>query len=681
MARCQWVSDSTTNTPVCIATSIQDSPAACSDGSDGAIIAWEDARGGGGFRVYAQRLDANGKPLWKLNGVALAPSGGISQRYPILTSDGQGGAYVVWQDWRNSASLGIDLYAQHITNIGVLAWDTMGRAVATELADQTNPVITADGYGNAFVVWEDNNTSIQSSAPDLGMNKLTTSGVAWGSGGAVLTNQPSKQRRPSICEDGSGGFYAAWDNDNTTPTSITGQHVDGSGRLLWSTPYGNTIFQGSSSQPTQPNVKNVNLHRDGSQLLAAWEVTNPNSTSDGQDVYANRLLSDGTKVYYTAPPLTPNYPGNETNPVIFSDDSVETGNFPYAGFYVLFQASFGGPHLGTVRMFADGITQIPATNGTFASVTSTAYGMNGFRAVPCPPGSALVAWNDARYDSCVFAQRVDRLTKHYFPSASSLWGLAVSARASSKSVQVTLAPRTNGGIAAWTDYRNGNADIYAQLVFKDGTLPIELSSFNVISPRPGEADLSWQTASESACAGFEIERRQIGDGLDNNWTFVADFATSPALRALGTSNEGRHYAFVDRSISPGFYEYRLIDISLSGEKRAHEPKLVDASTSASVANAWSFGPSVPNPVQEGTSISILLPDAAVVDVLLTDPSGRVVSHPISGDLFSAGAQSITLSRDQLPSASGVYFASLIAYDPITGGMIWHAPPVRIAVLH
>lgn len=691
-ARSQWVSDSTTNTPVCALAGIQDSPAACSDGSEGAIVAWEDARGGSGFKVYAQRLDATGKPLWQKNGVALAPAGGISQRYPVIASDGQGGAYVVWQDWRNSASLGIDLYAQHITKDGVRAWDTLGQAVITQTADQTNPVITADGFGNAYVVWEDNSTLVQSQ-PDLGMNRLSPNSVAWGSTGVILTNESSKQRRPSICEDGTHGFYIAWDNDHTTPSSITAQHVDSLGHSLWTTPYGITIYQGASSQPTQPNAKNVNIRRDGNQLLMAWEVTNPSNLADGQDVYANRLLSNATKVYYSALQMTNNYQGNETTPLVFSDDSVETGNWPYAGLYVVFQSSFIGPHLGMVRMYADGVAQIPPLNGAIAQVSSNAYGMNGFRAVPCPPGSALVVWNDARLDSSIFAQRVDRLTKHYFPSATNFWGLAISANQNSKSTQVTLAPRTNGGIAAWTDYRNGNADIYAQLIFKDGSLPIELASFNVISPRSGEVDLSWETASEASCAGFEIERRPITsaptlEGLDNTWTFVADYATSSSLRGAGTSNEARHYAYVDRSVADrsstesGVYEYRIIDISLSGERHVSEPKLVQLSLNAgeSLGN-WSFGPCVPNPMQDGTSLPITLPTAAVLDLAISDMSGRVVAHPIAGALFAAGDHALTLPQSQLPSTSGMYLASLVAYDPTTGGMIWHTPkPVMIAVI-
>jgi hypothetical protein len=678
-AAAQWYSDSVTNTPVCTATGTQDYPKACSDGSDGVIVTWEDTRGGTGFRVWAQRLDNNGRPVWTANGIALAATGNIAQRYPVIASDGSGGAYIVWQDWRNSASQGIDLYCQHVKSDGSLAYDSGGRQLAGGPNDQMNPVITSDGRGNAFVVWEENNAS-STSQPDLGINKLTSTGIAWSGTTTLLTNQASKQRRAAICDDGSGGCYVAWDNSADDPIAIYGQHLDASGSKSWTVPYGLQIYKAPTSSITTDS-KNVALRRDGNQLLITWETTNGNSTADGQDVYANRLLSNGTKVYYTAPPVTGNYQGNEQFPQIFSDDSLETGTFPYNGFFTIFQSSFLSPHLGMVRMFADGITQLPKTAGSIVSITSTNYGINGFSAVPCYPGSAIVAWNDSRSDSSVYAQRVDRATAKYFPlGAPSLWGLPISVRVGVKANQVALVPRTNGAIAVWTDLRSGTADIYSQLIFKDGTLPIELSSYSVTSPKSSrpEVDVMWETANELDCAGFEIDRREIGDGKDNTWTFVADYATTNALRGAGSSNAPRHYAYIDRDVQSGTYEYRLVDISLDGEKKSHGTKLVEVGSSD--VQAWSFGPNVPNPVQLSTTIPLTLSESALVDITIADASGRIVSHPAT-QLYSAGEHKIVLSTNDLPAASGMYLVTMTATDPTTGSLLWRSPkPVEMAVM-
>src|ERR1035437_2140918 len=111
----QWHPDSTENTRVCVAVGQQDHPQACSDGDNGAIIVWEDARAGV-YQIYAQRIGSDGHAKWQNTGLKLAnvAVGDPSQTSPIITTDDNGGAYVIWSDSRNSNSNGTCLFAQHI---------------------------------------------------------------------------------------------------------------------------------------------------------------------------------------------------------------------------------------------------------------------------------------------------------------------------------------------------------------------------------------------------------------------------------------------------------------------------------------------------------------------------------------------------------------------------------------
>lgn len=70
------------------------------NGEGGVFIAWEDL---GSASVFAQRLNAAGQPLWRVNGVAVALADGF-QLSPRAVSDGAGGAIVVWQDERDGTS-------------------------------------------------------------------------------------------------------------------------------------------------------------------------------------------------------------------------------------------------------------------------------------------------------------------------------------------------------------------------------------------------------------------------------------------------------------------------------------------------------------------------------------------------------------------------------------------------
>src|SRR5581483_10626007 len=172
----------------------------------------------------------------------------------------------------------------------------------------------------------------------------------------------------------------------------------------------------------------------------------------------------------------------------------------------------------------------PPDSSGFYAVSYTSASAAGFQSVRVGTGNVLAVWNDDRLDTCIYAQRVDRDLTRYLPyNAPSARGEAICARGNSKSSEVVLAPCGNGGIAALTDYRNGNADIYAQLIFEDGTLPLQLSSFDLSAPRVGEVDVTWQTASEEACAGYELERRTLG-AASNDFTIIASYETDPALR-------------------------------------------------------------------------------------------------------------------------------------------------------
>src|SRR5262249_2685791 len=128
---------------LCTATGHQYNPVTTSDGAGGAIVSWEDYRGGPGD-IYAQRVNAGGTPQWTNNGVALCSAPG-DQLSPTITSDGAGGAIVTWQDGRGAIST--DVYAQRVTAAGVVQWTANGVAICTAAGDQTSHKIVSDGAG------------------------------------------------------------------------------------------------------------------------------------------------------------------------------------------------------------------------------------------------------------------------------------------------------------------------------------------------------------------------------------------------------------------------------------------------------------------------------------------------------------------------------------------------------
>lgn len=114
-----WPNSPFTNRALCAAAGDQIYPQAVPDGADGAIVTWHDYRSGTNYDIYAQRVLVSGAvdPAWPADGRALSAASG-SQYRPQLVPDGAGGAVVAWQDLRGGASH--DIYAQRVARFGYL---------------------------------------------------------------------------------------------------------------------------------------------------------------------------------------------------------------------------------------------------------------------------------------------------------------------------------------------------------------------------------------------------------------------------------------------------------------------------------------------------------------------------------------------------------------------------------
>ena len=109
----QWTANGAV---ICNATKDQWDPQLISDGSGGAIITWFDCRSNN-YDIYAQRLNASGVAQWTANGAVISSATG-DQEEPQLISDGSNGAIITWEDARNGSD--DDIYAQRVLSDGSL---------------------------------------------------------------------------------------------------------------------------------------------------------------------------------------------------------------------------------------------------------------------------------------------------------------------------------------------------------------------------------------------------------------------------------------------------------------------------------------------------------------------------------------------------------------------------------
>ena len=217
----EWTAD---GVGVCLAAGYSHTPTITSDGAGGALITWNDYRGVDN-NIYAQRVNASGAFQWTTDGVPLCTAT-ASQQSPMIVSDGAGGAVVMWQDTRGGNS---DIYVQKVDASGTVEWTADGVPLCTAAGNQQYAQISSDGAGGAIVTWHDNR---RGSFADIYAQSVDASGdVEWTADGVALCAATWHQQYPTIASDGGGGAIVAW-QDSRCGVQVYAQRVRSSGEIV-----------------------------------------------------------------------------------------------------------------------------------------------------------------------------------------------------------------------------------------------------------------------------------------------------------------------------------------------------------------------------------------------------------------------------------------------------------------
>ena len=283
---------------LCTALGDQRRPDIVNDNAGGALVGWDDLRGGTTSDIYAQHVRVTGAvdPAWPMDGqLGCAASG--NQSFVRMVPDGSGGALISWLDNR-AVSTGQDLYAQHMRANGSVdpGWPADGLAVCTAFGNQTNPAVAADGTAGVLVTWQDPRTG----GPfDIYLEHVLASGAldaAWPLDGRAVCTAAQSQQLPAILADGSGGAIVAWYDARSATgfNDIYAQRVQANGQLGGSVvgvPHENSLafaLEGVHPNPWQGGALTVNLSlaSDANATLEVIDIT-------GRRVAAHELEAPG----------------------------------------------------------------------------------------------------------------------------------------------------------------------------------------------------------------------------------------------------------------------------------------------------------------------------------------------------------------------------------------------------
>ena len=421
-----------------------------SDGAGGTFIVWQDFRTDTAD-VYAQRFDMNGNRLWGSGGVAVCTVTD-AQESPVLCSNGSGGIIVAWQDRRTSTDY--DIYAQALNGNGALLWaPSTGVPICTTTGNQILEVIASDGAGGAMIAWRDTRLALDA---NIYAQRVNASGVVqWTANGLPVCVAAGQQTDVRILPDGVGGAFLAWRDARNGPfnNDIYAQSLTPAGAPRW------TVDGVPVAAVVQDQVE-PSIASDGKfGILVTWQDQRNGTDAD---IFVQRLRPDGTP-----PPSWPangvqlcNQDSSQFHPLVASDG--------IAGAIVAWTDSRAGSKnagifaqrvdsTGVVQWTADGIGICTADSGQFIATI-----------VPDKSGGAIIGWDDERgagADEDIYAQAVTR-------NGAIRWaanGIRIATGSGTRHLTTSAPDGFGGALFGWEDYRSVNAQVYAYRISPVGT--------------------------------------------------------------------------------------------------------------------------------------------------------------------------------------------------------------------
>lgn len=433
----QWNFNPAINNQVCSQPYDQQDVRIVSDKRSGAIITWADFRNDPAqikSDIFVQRINSNGINSWLNNGVAVCTNT-FDQSAPIMTTDGNGGAIIAWQDLRNGNQ---DIFVQRVDSSGNIMWTSDGLGIVVKNLRQSSPKIISDGANGAILVWED---SINGNF-DIYAQRINSNGIAqWTNGGVVICNSPNNQINPKIAMNSSGEIFITWqDKRNGTDYDIYCQKLNTSGTPQWTT-NGIAVIIATNSQLSPK----ISIDNTGYPIIA-WQ-----DKRNGQDynIYAQRINNSGTIQWGTSGVTVCDASGNQSA-IDMTTENITDG-------VIISWKDARGTNVNIYGQKVDLSGNIVwTTNGILISkqnrtqINPNIIGDNA--------GGAIVVWQDS------LGGIWDVYSQHIAPGGTVLWtsgGVAIATATDNQTGAKNINDGNGNAIYAFQDKRSGDFDVYA----------------------------------------------------------------------------------------------------------------------------------------------------------------------------------------------------------------------------
>ncbi|MCX6233535.1 MAG: T9SS type A sorting domain-containing protein [Bacteroidetes bacterium] len=236
--------------------------------------------------MYAQRFHIDGTPAWS-NEAVLSELGGVSAWGELdVEPDGNGGVIAAWYDDRDNDMV-YSAFVQYISYDGNAIFEPNGVELSTKAGEHKfYPSIAGfDNSGNLCLFWKQ--TNYNQNYAGLYGQKLNSAGERlWTNNGKTIIPIGSTfadQIGSDIVNDTLYVIYEIY-GLNTIDNRIKATSLDKNGDFVWTGEH--VMISDLQKQVLHPYMSEFYGH----QWILAWRDTR----SDGGDIYAQNLNTDGT---------------------------------------------------------------------------------------------------------------------------------------------------------------------------------------------------------------------------------------------------------------------------------------------------------------------------------------------------------------------------------------------------
>jgi hypothetical protein len=290
------------------------------------LLAWQQAAAAPKADIFIQPLDSQGLAIGNPTNLTNQEA---AQEQPTLAT-GQNGYLVAWQDERDQATTGWNIYGQLLTASSTPTGSLIAISTATDI--QSSPAAAYNSQQDEYlVVWKDNRAG---NNPDIYGQVINSSGSLVGSGfGLSVTNG---QHEPDVAYNPDQNTYlAVWQDERSSGADdIYGQVISANGSLVGSS-FAIAAVTGNQFDPAVAYYAASQTY-----LVAWWDKRNGQYDIYGQIISTTGVLS-GSNFAIANPSGTGN---DQSYPAISVRPWSASGQGTPGEFLVLWEDERNGGH-------------------------------------------------------------------------------------------------------------------------------------------------------------------------------------------------------------------------------------------------------------------------------------------------------------------------------------------------